>query len=264
MAKTKKENSTEHKLGIEAYVEGAADFFSHLRPKDLKSHLYLSSDEVCHFNTAAPPGVNNLVALKRTGLIEQQKKKITSYSALHEAFQPKSFSIQNPVDQFVQTNSSLTSSIGKDAIHFSSSPTPVPQAKLSNNQDSMYSLEKWYSLPQQKHTPEVIRELRALKLRGYTLPGKFYKRNDLKTLPTHFHFARCVEGHLRPVGEGKESQAAGTTNYRRKNGHSLLQQFLKDDNVKQFTGKRYREIQQLKSSGGKRWYKQQRSRRRKK
>ncbi|KAF8822561.1 Fcf2 pre-rRna processing protein [Cardiosporidium cionae] len=264
MVKTPKKNSTKQKQGIETPLEGAAAFFSHLRPDGLKSQLYLSSNEVSHFDTAALPGVSNLMALKRTGTIEHKKKKISSYSALHESCQSNSSSMQSAGDIFRQMNPPPASSIGKNSMISPSSLAQMSQEKSSNNKDLTHSLEKWYNLPHQKHTPEVLRDLRALKLRGFSLPGKFYKRNDLKTLPTHFHFARAVEGHLQPVGEGKESQAVGTTNYRRKHGQSLLQEFLKDENVKRFTGKRYREIQQLKSAGGVRWYKQHRGKRRKK
>ena len=44
-----------------------------------------------------------------------------------------------------------------------------------------------FSLPKQDLTPELAAELKAIRLRAYMDPKRFYKGNDTNELPTHFH-----------------------------------------------------------------------------
>ena len=73
-------------------------------------------------------------------------------------------------------------------------------------------------------------------------PKKFYKSSDLKKTPERFQFGVMVEGGLRAVGGGKESQAAGTSNRNATKGKSLLQQALGDEAVQAWTKKRFSSV----------------------
>lgn len=62
-------------------------------------------------------------------------------------------------------------------------------------------LDEWYGLPKHKMTPEIEKELRALKNRAFLDPKRFYKANDSKELPKYFTFATEVGGGMAATGE---------------------------------------------------------------
>lgn len=81
-------------------------------------------------------------------------------------------------------------------------------------------------------TPDVKLELAAIRLRRYAHKDKFMKSSDSNKIPTRFHIGTVVGGVHLAVGGGKESQAAGVANRKKKTGKSHLQSLLRDESVK--------------------------------
>lgn len=126
-------------------------------------------------------------------------------------------------------------------------------------------LSKWFSMPLTELSPQLLRELRVLQLRGHASAKVFgnktkgplvpmqRQKNKVGT-PTHTAYlqvATVVNGGLRGVGGGLESQAAGTANKgagRRGGPSSLLHSMLNDPEVHSWTKRKYREIQQINSN----------------
>ena len=95
-----------------------------------------------------------------------------------------------------------------------------------------------FEIPKVEHiTPELKLELAAIRLRRYAYKDKFMKSSDSKDIPSRFQIGTVVGGGLQAVGGGRESQAAGTTNRKRKNGKSHLLNLLHDDTVKDWLHK---------------------------
>lgn len=96
------------------------------------------------------------------------------------------------------------------------------------------ALAKWFGLPRAKMTPELEKELLAIKLRGNVDPKRFYKGQDSKKLPTHFHVA---------VETGGDGPVAG---YHAKNesrrGVSFLDSVLRDSQAQDWTYKKFTEV----------------------
>lgn len=86
-------------------------------------------------------------------------------------------------------------------------------------------------------TPDMKLELAAIRLRRYAYKDKFMKSSDSKEIPNRFYIGTMVGGGLQAVGAGGESQAAGTTNRRKKSGKSHLMNLLHDDSVKEWLQK---------------------------
>lgn len=101
---------------------------------------------------------------------------------------------------------------------------------------------KWHDIAKAELTPEIKAELTALRLKAFMDPKKFYKSSDLKKTPERFHFGVVVDGGLRAVGGGQESQAAGTANRTSAKGKSLLQEALGDEAVQAWTKKRFNTV----------------------
>jgi len=95
-------------------------------------------------------------------------------------------------------------------------------------------LDKWFGLQRQNMTPELEKELKAIKLRGFYDPKRFYKGNDSKKLPTHFHIAREVGGGLAATGE-HSTMGSG------RKAKSFLDTVLADQAAQDYTWKRHYE-----------------------
>lgn len=50
----------------------------------------------------------------------------------------------------------------------------------------------WYNFPATKKTEEIKKDLEVLQMRSALDPKRFYKKNDLKTLPKYFQVTMKV------------------------------------------------------------------------
>jgi hypothetical protein len=95
-----------------------------------------------------------------------------------------------------------------------------------------------FAIPEVKQiTPDMKMELAAIKLKRYAYKDKFMKNADSNKMPTRFHIGTVIGGGLMAVGGGKESQAAGVSNKKKKSGKSHLQGLLRDENVRSWLKK---------------------------
>ena len=107
---------------------------------------------------------------------------------------------------------------------------PAPKKKISPSAS--------FEIPKVTHlTPELKLELAAIRLRRYAHKDKFMRSSDSKTIPTQFQIGTMVGGGLQAVGGGRESQAAGTANRKRKKGKTHLANLLRDEKVKDWLHK---------------------------
>jgi hypothetical protein len=119
-----------------------------------------------------------------------------------------------------------------------SSSKPVSHSGASKKLAST----EYFEIPKPRMTPELKAELTALKLKQYMDPKRFYKSAD--RLGERFVFGVMVDGGLRAVGGGQESQSAGTFNKSKTKGKSLLQEALADVAVQSWTKKRWSQVDQ--------------------
>ncbi|KAK1938674.1 hypothetical protein X943_003322 [Babesia divergens] len=121
--------------------------------------------------------------------------------------------------------------------------------------------KKWNPLTEREPTVQDQREWRAIQLRGFMDPKRFYKGcngGKLEPLPQRYQVGVLTGSSGIKVGGGEESQAVGTFNSRkRRKAASVLTQTLAAD--QSWTRKKYREIQAEKTSGSKGYYDRQRA-----
>ncbi|GIX61908.1 Fcf2 pre-rRNA processing family protein [Babesia caballi] len=121
--------------------------------------------------------------------------------------------------------------------------------------------KKWDPLTEREPTVQDEREWRAIQLRGFMDPKRFYKGSKsgkLEPLPQRYQVGIMTKSSGVKAGPGEESQAAGAVNSRkRRRGTSVLAETLAADQT--WTRKKYREIQAEKTSGSKGWYSRQRA-----
>lgn len=117
---------------------------------------------------------------------------------------------------------------------------PVNDEKLRRKEAKKQreeKLEKWFGLPKQKLTPELEKELKAIKLRANFDPKRFYKANDSSELPKHFVVATEVGGGMAPVGLN-----SSTLDINARRGRSFLDTLVRDQKVQEWTAKRASEV----------------------
>lgn len=54
----------------------------------------------------------------------------------------------------------------------------------------------WFNMRAPKITPEISRDLKILRMRSVLDPKRFYKKNDMKALPKHFHVGKVVDSPI--------------------------------------------------------------------
>ncbi|CAJ1329721.1 unnamed protein product [Effrenium voratum] len=97
-------------------------------------------------------------------------------------------------------------------------------------------LDKWFGLPKHKMTPELEKELKALRLRANFDPKRFYKANDRQELPKYFTIATEVGGGMAPVGLNTKTQEVSAHS-----GRSFLDTLIRDEKVQEWTQKKLAE-----------------------
>lgn len=116
---------------------------------------------------------------------------------------------------------------------------PLDDSKLKKKESKKLrdaKLKGWYGLPRQQLTPQLRRELMAIKLRGSIDPKRFYKANDTNNLPTHFVVATEVGGGMAPAGLRPRPEP------RPGSGASFLDSLVQDESVQDWTWKKANEV----------------------
>ncbi|CAG8567649.1 5871_t:CDS:2 [Paraglomus occultum] len=131
-------------------------------------------------------------------------------------------------------------------------------ARLAANRDSKkQNAERrkkeqsgWFDIPKAEITPEIKRHLQLLKLRDVLDPKRFYKKDELKELPTHFQIGTIIDGPADPPSNRLT---------RKEKKRSVVDQLLADEEAKTYYRRKFLEIQEAKQSGGKKFYKRLRN-----
>ncbi|XP_029164337.1 deoxynucleotidyltransferase terminal-interacting protein 2 [Nylanderia fulva] len=102
----------------------------------------------------------------------------------------------NPLDKILK-RSVITP--GFEKLHV------VPPYELSKHQlklrkqrekQKMGAGAGWFNMRAPKVTPEIRRDLEILRMRSSLDPKHFYKKNDMKALPKHFHVGKVVDSPM--------------------------------------------------------------------
>lgn len=88
-------------------------------------------------------------------------------------------------------------------------------------------------MPRQELTEEVKADLKAIQLRNFIYPNRFYKSSDFKKLPKYFQIGTIV-------ADKNEPQSHRLTKKEQKG--SLAEQFLRDDQNKMFSKRKYEKL----------------------
>ncbi|KAK9359767.1 Fcf2 pre-rRNA processing-domain-containing protein [Lipomyces starkeyi] len=106
--------------------------------------------------------------------------------------------------------------------------------------------EKWFHMPKTELTPTIKRDMQLLRLRNVLDPKRHYRRENEKDVPKYFQTGTIMEGPT-------EYFSSRLTKKERK--QTLADEILADEKAKTYFKRKYDEIQTVKASGGKNFYK---------
>ncbi|CAB4483309.1 uncharacterized protein OCT59_004437 [Rhizophagus irregularis] len=161
---------------------------------------------------------------------------------------------------------------GSSKKHKTSNKTVQSSSKTAsttddNDQDSYAKLSKkekqrirestagpgWFDMKKPEITPEIKRDLQIIKLRNVLDPKRFYKKDDSKGLPKYFEIGTIKEG----PAEFYSSRIP-----RKERRQTIADELLTNEQSKRYFKRKFSEIQEIKQSGGKKYYKQLKAKRR--
>ncbi|KAL2270451.1 hypothetical protein VTJ83DRAFT_2635 [Remersonia thermophila] len=121
----------------------------------------------------------------------------------------------------------------------------LPQKQKKGPKDTLGP--DWFNMPRTELTPELKRDLQALRMRDVAALGKqFFKKDSRKPLVPEY----CQVGTI--IAGATDGQSNRLTRKERK--RTIVEEILASDNVKKLKSK-YLDIQQHKRSGKKEFYK---------
>ncbi|XP_951828.1 uncharacterized protein TA15670 [Theileria annulata] len=146
--------------------------------------------------------------------------------------------------------------------------------KLNNKLNKKEIEKNWFNISEKEVTPAVMREWKSIQLRGFVDPKKFYKNSKkLENIPKQFQLGTIVTNKSNI--EDTVNNVTGITKSRNTSGiksrniikktrvrkkSSLITSTVKES---EWVSKRYRDIQNEKTSGRKGWYQRQVKKRKK-
>ncbi|KAK9385618.1 Fcf2 pre-rRNA processing-domain-containing protein [Lipomyces mesembrius] len=105
--------------------------------------------------------------------------------------------------------------------------------------------EKWFHIPKTELTPTIKRDMQLLRLRNVLDPKRHYRRENEKEVPKYFQTGTIMESPT-------EYFSSRLTKKERK--QTLADEILADEKAKAYFKRKYDEIQTVKASGGKNFY----------
>jgi len=91
----------------------------------------------------------------------------------------------------------------------------------------------WYNMHRPHVTPEVKHELEMLQMRSGLDAKRFYKKNDRKTLPKHFHIGKVIDSPI-------EFYSSRLTKKERKK--TIVDELMADAEFMKYNKRKYKEI----------------------
>jgi hypothetical protein len=111
------------------------------------------------------------------------------------------------------------------------------QKKQRKIDSSSHAGKGWFNLPAPEITPELKQDLKAIQLRSIIDPSRFYKKLDRKKLPKYFHIGTIQDNII----DGKNTRLKKSEVKDR-----ILEEFLEQDKVVNFSKRKFDEIQSQK------------------
>ncbi|XP_077258386.1 deoxynucleotidyltransferase terminal-interacting protein 2 isoform X2 [Temnothorax americanus] len=139
----------------------------------------------------------------------------------------------NPLDQILK-KSVIKSDFEQSRV--------VPPYELSKHQLEMHKRREkrrmgmgagWFNMRAPQMTPEIRHDLEVLRMRSALNPKHFYKKNDMKVLPKHFHVGKVIDSPM-------DFYSSRLTKKERK--RTIVDELMVDAEFTKYNKRKYKEI----------------------
>lgn len=190
------------------------------------------------------------VVLKESDIERLLQEAEARLSAKQDGHNTKSLTVPAKLDIQKQDKEAITASTYRTKSNNADElSVRQPKLRLSNKafaETTKQTAKQWFDLPKTDMTPEMIRDLKLLKMRS-TLNNKiFYKKDNRAAVPEFSHVGTIVAGPT-------EFFSARMTKKERK--QTLLHEVMQTEKENKKFKSKYGEIQKAKTSGKKAHYK---------
>lgn len=91
----------------------------------------------------------------------------------------------------------------------------------------------WFNMRAPQITPEIKHDLEVLRMRSALDPKHFYKKNDMTTLPKHFHIGKVIDSPMYFYSSRLTKKECKKT---------IVDELMADANFKKYNKRKYKEI----------------------
>lgn len=91
----------------------------------------------------------------------------------------------------------------------------------------------WFNMRAPQITPEIKHNLEVLRMRSALDPKHFYKKNDMTTLPKHFHIGKVIDSPMYFYSSRLTKKECKKT---------IVDELMADANFKKYNKRKYKEI----------------------
>jgi len=118
----------------------------------------------------------------------------------------------------------------------------VPPYELSKHQLKIHKRREkrkmgtgagWFNMHAPQITPEIRHDLEILRMRSVLNPKHFYKKNDMKALPKHFHVGKVMDSSM-------DFYSSRLTKKERKK--TIVDELMADAEFTKYNKRKYKEI----------------------
>ncbi|KAK9248994.1 Fcf2 pre-rRNA processing-domain-containing protein [Lipomyces tetrasporus] len=143
-------------------------------------------------------------------------------------------------------STALASSILSNKLPFRRIADPIKIKQELKEAKEATAGEKWFHMPRTELTPTVKRDMQLLKLRNVLDPKRHYRQEKEKEIPKYFQTGTIVESPTEYFSSRLKKKERKQT---------LADEILADEKAKMYFKRKYDEIQTVKTSGGRQFYK---------
>ncbi|QSL66757.1 hypothetical protein MERGE_001143 [Pneumocystis wakefieldiae] len=172
------------------------------------------------------------------------RNSIATLSNQHN-IEPKYISTTGNVSSLNSTVFEKSYKVIDDDVDHIIEEKPLLSKKEKRKKQEETAGKDWFYMPKPEWTESLKTELQILKMRNVLDPKRHYKKDNSKKPPKYFQIGTIIDDVLNTPME----------DFSKKKANTILDEILEDEERRQYFKRKYQDIQKIKTSGKKAYYK---------
>ncbi|EMR08713.1 hypothetical protein PNEG_02891 [Pneumocystis murina B123] len=163
----------------------------------------------------------------------------------HHNIEPKYISTVGNVSSLNSTVFEKSYKVIYDDVNHIIEHKPLLSKKEKRKKQEETAGKDWFYMPKPELTQSLKTELQILKMRNVLDPKRHYRKDNSKKPPKYFQIGTTIDDVLNTPME----------DFFKKKTNTILDEILEDQDKRQYFKRKYQDIQKIKTSGKKAYYK---------